>query len=118
MGDVRQLAIHRLLPDFHHTMAPENGLEEKAEQRNKKVVHSYHDYANETKKLAERAENQHYMDEHTQPNPGEENFPVKLHYMLTELETDGMDDIVSWQPHGRCFLVHRQQQFVEKVLPL
>jgi hypothetical protein len=99
-------------------MAAENSLEEKADQRSEKVVHSYHDYANETEKLAERAENQRYMGEHTQPNPGEENFPVKLHYMLTELETDGMDDIISWQPHGRCFLVRKQHQFVEEMLPL
>jgi hypothetical protein len=99
-------------------MAVEKNIDEKAEMPNEKVVHDYHDYASEVEKVAERAEDQHYMDEHTQPNQGEENFPVKLHYMLTELETDGMDDVVSWQPHGRCFLVHKQQQFVEKVLPL
>jgi hypothetical protein len=97
-------------------MAGESSVEEKVEERCEKVVHNYHDYANEVEKAA--AEDQHYMDEHTQPNQGEENFPVKLHYMLTELEFDGMDNVISWQPHGRCFLVHKQQQFVEKVLPL
>jgi hypothetical protein len=31
-------------------------------------------------------------------------FPWKLHRMLTEIETGdlGLEDIVSWQPHGRC----------------
>jgi hypothetical protein len=91
-------------------------MEEKGEHRNEKVVHNYHDYANEVEKVV--AEDQRYMDEPVQSNQGEENFPVKLHYMLTELEIDGMDDIVSWQPHGRGFLVHKHQLFVEKVLPL
>jgi hypothetical protein len=32
-------------------------------------------------------------------------FPCKLHRMLTEIEDDeslGLQNIVSWQPHGRC----------------
>jgi hypothetical protein len=101
-----------------------NNSEEKAEQHNEKVVHDYHDYASEVEKGEESAGNLHdqHLEEHTpsssMSNGGEQNFPVKLHYMLNELEKDGMDDIVSWQPHGRCFLVHKQQQFVEQVLPL
>ena len=97
--------------------------EAKTEQRNEKVVHNYHDYASEVEKGEESLGNlrlQH-MEEHTQSSMnrgGEQNFPVKLHYMLNELEKDGMGDIVSWQPHGRCFLVHKQQQFVDNVLPL
>jgi hypothetical protein len=87
----------------------------------KKVAHNYIDYAHELEKVEEKAGNQ-LMEEHTQASNmssgGEQNFPVKLHYMLNELEKDGMDEIVSWQPHGRCFLVHKQQQFVDHVLPL
>jgi hypothetical protein len=79
------------------------------EQRKEAVVHNYHDHANEFENVAEKTEGSH---------SGEESFPYKLHYMLTELEIDGMDNIVSWQPHGRCFLVHNQMAFVEKVLPL
>jgi hypothetical protein len=104
-------------------IAKHNSNEEKAEQHNEKVVHDYHDYANEAEKREESLGDVHqHMEEHTQPssmsNGGEQNFPVKLHYMLNELEKDGMDDIVSWQPHGRCFLVHKQREFVEQVLPL
>lgn len=40
-------------------------------------------------------------------NISEPNFPVKLHYMLSELEDDGLEHIASWQPHGRCILVHK-----------
>jgi hypothetical protein len=101
----------------------DNRNEEKVEHRIEKVFHDYHDYANEAEKGEGSLENlQHqHVEEHTQSsslNRGEQNFPVMLHYMLNELEKDGMDNIVSWQPHGRCFLVHKQQQFLEHVLPL
>jgi hypothetical protein len=45
-------------------------------------------------------------------------FPEKLHYVLSEMEKDGLQHIASWQPHGRCFLVHDQALFTEKILPL
>lgn len=48
----------------------------------------------------------------------ESNFPVKLHYMLSDMEGDGLDHIVSWQPHGRSFTVNKPKEFVEKILPL
>jgi hypothetical protein len=83
--------------------------ETKVEHDEKMGMQNYHDHANEAEKASGS------IDE---PNHGDSNFPVKLHFMLSELETDGMDDIISWQPHGRCFLVHKQLDFVEKVLPL
>jgi hypothetical protein len=46
------------------------------------------------------------------------NFPEKLHYVLSDMEKDGLQHVASWQPHGRCFVVHDKQLFVEKVLPL
>ena len=45
-------------------------------------------------------------------------FPVKLHYVLREMENDGLQHIASWQPHGRSFVVHDQEQFVKDVLVL
>jgi hypothetical protein len=84
--------------------------ETKAGQPDEKMVMpNYHDYAGEAERVIGSTE---------EPNHGEHNFPVKLHFMLSELETDGMDDIVSWQPHGRSFLVRKQMHFVGKVLPL
>jgi len=35
------------------------------------------------------------------------------HYMLSELEDDNQDHIVSWAPHGRCFVVHDQVSLKE-----
>jgi len=44
-------------------------------------------------------------------------FPVKLHEMLERVEKDGFGHIVSWQPHGRCFMVHNIKKFVKYVMP-
>jgi len=38
-------------------------------------------------------------------------FPIKLHEMLERVEADGNAHIVSWQPHGRCFVVHKPDLF-------
>ena len=73
------------------------------------VEHEYHDFSKLTEKDVSNSS--------ALPN-SDQNFPVKLHYMLSEIGKDGMDDIVSWQPHGRCFVVHKQKEFVEKILPL
>ena len=44
-------------------------------------------------------------------------FPVKLHDMLDQIERDGLSHVVSWQPHGRCFVVHKPKEFVNYVMP-
>jgi hypothetical protein len=44
-------------------------------------------------------------------------FPVKLHDMLDQIEADGLGHVVSWQPHGRCFVVHKPKEFVNHVMP-
>jgi hypothetical protein len=44
-------------------------------------------------------------------------FPVKLYNMLKGVEQEGLGHIVSWQPHGRCFMVHQPKEFVEEIMP-
>lgn len=44
-------------------------------------------------------------------------FPEKLYLMLAGVHAEGLEDVVSWQPHGRCFAVHQPQRFVEEVMP-
>jgi hypothetical protein len=44
------------------------------------------------------------------------SFPPKLHYVLKEMENDGLSHIASWAPHGRCFMIHKPDLFVEQVL--
>lgn len=48
----------------------------------------------------------------------ENNFPARLHYMLQELEKDGLEHIISWRPHGRAFIVSDQEAFAKEILPL
>lgn len=44
-------------------------------------------------------------------------FPVKLHGMLDNIEADGLSNVVSWSPHGRCFCVHKPKEFVNQIMP-
>eukprot|EP00980_Cylindrotheca_fusiformis_P002284 scaffold530_cov107-Cylindrotheca_fusiformis.AAC.8 len=39
-------------------------------------------------------------------------FPLKLHALLESVEREGQQHIISWQPHGRCFVVHDPSEFV------
>jgi len=78
------------------------------------VVHNYHDHAN---------------DKETEENPPPEDpsqrrrggvsiaFPIKLHTVLDQAEANGIDHVISWQPHGRCFVVHKPKEFVDRVMP-
>jgi len=47
-----------------------------------------------------------------------QNFPVILHYVLSELEKDGLEHIMSWQARGRSFIVHDTKQMEKRLLPL
>jgi hypothetical protein len=40
-----------------------------------------------------------------------------LHNILDDAESEGYADAISWQPHGRAFLVHNQEKFVTQVMP-
>ena len=51
-------------------------------------------------------------------HPRQDNFPVKLQRILDELEQSGQTDIISWLPHGRAFMVHNVDRFVQQILPL
>jgi hypothetical protein len=37
--------------------------------------------------------------------------------MLQEADEQGFEHTAAWQPHGRCFIVHKPKEFVEQVLP-
>lgn len=43
-------------------------------------------------------------------------FPGKLYEMLAQASEEGCDDIVSWLPHGRSFLVRKPEDFVSEVM--
>lgn len=75
------------------------------------VVHSYIDHANDPFG--------------TGPSTGTEParrgvataFPHKLFAMLTASPVEGFGDIVSWQPHGRSFLIHKKTEFISQIMP-
>jgi hypothetical protein len=40
-----------------------------------------------------------------------------MHASLVRVETDGLPDIISWQPHGRAFVIHKSNEFISSVMP-
>ena len=72
------------------------------------VQHHYHDHANECATTEEKL-----ILDSVQQNPLVASFPMKLFMMLEQVQADGNSHIVSWQPHGRCFVVHEPELFKE-----
>ena len=57
-----------------------------------------------------QAENMH--------SEGSTHFPTILHNMLTSIDNESGEDaeIVSWQTHGKCFLIKQKEEFTAKIL--
>jgi HSF-type DNA-binding len=51
----------------------------------------------------------------TAVDQGNERFPEKLFRLLDRAEAEGFDRIISWQPHGRCFIVHQREEFKSRL---
>lgn len=99
------------------TVAMANALkvEETAETHPNKqhcVQHNYHDHASDLEGMYQRKP---AVSKGGVSVP----FPMKLHDMLEYIESEEPElaSIVSWQPHGRCFLVHNSKEFAQHVLP-
>merc|ERR1712226_1595410 len=69
--------------------------------------HDYHDHSHD----AVTSEND------TTSRRAADPFPVQLHMMLDTIEREGYAHVVSWQPHGRCFVIHDQKEFNSFVMP-
>jgi len=76
------------------------------------VVHNYHDHAND-------ADDHEVDDSEGGRRRGgvSVSFPQKLHSVLDQVERDGLAHVVAWQPHGRCFVIHKPKEFTEHVMP-
>ena len=83
--------------------------------RQSTVHHDYHDLASSpmVKTTAEQAKQ-------SKKSKGGIAFPFPsvLHTMLERAEMEGFDEIVSWQPHGRAFMVHSPSRFVSEIMPM
>jgi len=73
-----------------------------------------------------RSKSDPFIDASVIPDPGShalsfrggtsQFFPHKLYRLLEEMEKDGKADIISWLPHGRAFVVHKPEKFVDEIL--
>jgi hypothetical protein len=46
------------------------------------------------------------------------SFPLKVQRLLDKLEADRTTDIIAWLSHGRAFIVHNHDAFVEHLMPV
>lgn len=73
------------------------------------VKHEYHDHAHDdTESVKSKKQRRGPRGGVTTP------FPAKLHNLLDE---NLHEDIISWQPHGRCFILRSPKEFLGKVMP-
>jgi len=79
------------------------------------VVHNYHDHALDP----DEKEYEESTDDAQMRRRGGVSvaFPLKLHSVLDQVEADGLAHVVSWQGHGRAFLIHNPKEFVDHVMP-
>jgi len=83
------------------------------------IQHNYHDHSYDHNPCS-------HLDEGAlHKNPSSKGgvtipFPSKLYKMLDHIHSKEPElaEIVSWQPHGRCFLVHKPKAFAENVLAM
>lgn len=106
------------------------GLTAKCQERHF-VKHNYHDYSKDDVKatvaaLSASTEPDNTKSEATAvPTPAPSrrggpamSFPYKLHTMLANTDRGGYSHIVTWRPHGRCFVIHDTKLFASEILPV
>lgn len=81
------------------------------------VVHNYHDHAFDAVVEESEQYDADHMDNQRKRGGVTIAFPLKLHAVLDQVERDGLAHVISWRPHGRCFVIHNPQEFVDHVMP-
>ena len=97
----RKRASPRRLSDVRSKPAPVRAF----------VEHHYHDHARDP--LANAPE----LVGPRSDSAMSRSFPEKLHSLLDAMDEEGQEHIASWQPHGRCFVVHDKAEFVRMIMP-
>lgn len=88
-----------------------NGTKTRCKAPRQVVRHNYHDHRRDVcEESEEEKEAPSKMDKTAR-------FPVRLHTILDQAAQNGTEHIISWQPHGRCFMVHKPSVFMEEILP-
>ena len=80
------------------------------------VEHNYHDHAGDVDEN-DASSMMDFSEEHRRRGGVAVAFPERLHQVLQQVENDGLGHVISWQPHGRCFLIRQPRVFVEHVMP-
>ncbi|CAJ1934513.1 unnamed protein product [Cylindrotheca closterium] len=44
-------------------------------------------------------------------------YVMRIHDMLEDADREGNTEVVSWQSHGRSFRIHKESEFVDKIMP-
>jgi HSF-type DNA-binding len=78
------------------------------------VVHNYHDHSQERPMEGDVPDKE---DHHPRRRGVTVPFPIRLHAVLLQVEADGLGHVISWMPHGRCFVIHQPKEFAETVMP-
>ncbi|KAL3904632.1 MAG: hypothetical protein SGILL_009991 [Bacillariaceae sp.] len=102
--DMRPLDVemHEEIPVDHHHYRPKHARKSHAHII---VHHDYHDHSHDLDLARE--------DTAKARGGVVTPFPVKLHAMLDAVKQQGLEDVVSWQQHGRSFAIHKPKEFVE-----
>ena len=85
------------------------------------VHHDYHCHANDLPSSTATINLQESLQPYnTKKRSSIETFPRKLFNMLETIESthSKLKHIVSWQPHGRSFCIHKPKTFATEVIPL
>lgn len=86
------------------------------------VQHEYHDHSRDEPPPNEEGIGGSYSSNGKKKARDHRNsatlFPLKLHNLLSMVETEGYSSIISWQVHGRAFKMHKPKEFVEKLMPI
>lgn len=45
------------------------------------------------------------------------SFPTKLFKLLESASDEGFEDVISFLPHGKGFMIHKPERFSEEILP-
>eukprot|EP00977_Amphora_coffeiformis_P027744 scaffold34638_cov161-Amphora_coffeaeformis.AAC.15 len=81
------------------------------------VVHNYHDYSNAVEESFVDQSSESMDDSIRRKSGVRQSFLHTLHRVLERASESGYNHVVSWQPHGRCFVVHQPKEFVYHVMP-
>lgn len=82
------------------------------------IQHNYHDHANDVIDFDEFTNDAMGLESPMKKKGGVAvPFPLKLHELLEKVEEEGHQKIVSWQPHGRAFVVREPKKFVADLMP-